>query len=481
MASNPCDNIAADGSATGLSFCRVNEPIDGTIWTYQQPDEISSFGATLDTVSRQPLSLNRAARKGTITSLSAEVGFTADQLVDNLAYFLDALVFSTWKGNNPNGLNVTAVAAGGYTVAVGGTDFAMNDLVYASGFGNPANNGLKRVATGTTGTLVAVTGLTPETSVGKIYKAGSVVAPGGVTMDTTGNLLASGDLVDFTLMNLTPGQYIGFSGFSATADGVARIRAISATELTLDQHTGIPATTTPTGEVQLYVGSFVRNVAMGAPDYQCTPFTAEAAFNTNPPTYEYARGVLLNQIAFNNSLEDKTTLELTFIAEDVEPMSVTRLPGNWVDYKRNEAFNTATDFSDLRLFIKDDPTGGTTYFKDTTLTVNNNLSGESVLGKLGPEFINLGNFEVTLDTEVVLTDTRVAQAVRNNTTCALQFVQQNNEGALVVDLPSITLGDGTKNIAANEKVKVTTACTAFLDDDHGYVVGFTLFPYLPRL
>ena len=190
--------------------------------------------------------------------------------------------------------------------------------------------------------------------------------------------------------------------------------------------------------------------------------------------------MLLNQIAFNNSLEDKTTLETTFICEDVEAMTENRLPGIWENYDRTEAFNTSSDFTDLRLFITGDLTGDTTFFKDTTLTINNNLSGESVLGKLGPEFINLGDFAVTLDTEVVLTDTRVAAAIRNNTTCGLQYTQQNNDGAIVVDLPTMTLGDGAKNIEANSKVRLTTSGTAFLDDDYGYVIGFTLFPYLPR-
>lgn len=480
MAQNPCDNKAADGSATSLSLCRVNEPDSATVWTYQEPNEVSSWGASLETVSRQPLSLDRAARKGTITSLSAEAGFTADQFIDNLAYFLDSLVFSTWKGNNPNATDSTGATATGYTVASGGATFAEGNLIYVSGFDIPANNGLKVVGAGSTATNISVTGLTADTSTGKIYKAGVQYPSGSLIMDAQGNLVSAASTVDFTTLNLSVGQVIGMAGFSTAADGTARVRAVTATMITLDHHSGVPAAITPAGNVSLYIGSFVRNVSMDHADYQCVPFTGEARYNTNPTTYEYARGMLLNQIAFNNSLEDKTTLETTFICEDVEAMTETRLPGIWENYDRTEAFNTSADFTDLRLFITGDLTGDTTFFKDTTLTINNNLSGESVLGKLGPEFINLGDFAVTLDTEVVLTDTRVAAAIRNNTTCGLQYTQQNNDGAIVVDLPTMTLGDGAKNIAANEKVKLTTTGTAFLDDDYGYVVGFSLFPYLPR-
>jgi len=480
MALDPCDNRAADGSATSISLCRVNEPDSGTVWTYQEPNEVSSWGASLETVARQPLSLDRAARKGTVTSLSAEAGFTADQFIDNLAYLLDALVFSVWKGNNPNGTASTGATASGYSVVSGGTAFTQGTLVYVSGFDMAANNGLKVVGSGSTNTNIAVTGLTVDTSTGTVYKAGIRYSTGSLTMDAQGNLVSAATAIDFTTLGLTPGQVIGLTGFSTDADGTARVRQVTATQITLDHHSGTPAAITPSGNVDLYIGSFVRNVSMDNVDYQCVPYTGEARYNTTPTTYEYARGMLLNQIAFNNSLEDKTTLETTFICEDVEAMTETRLPGIWENYDRTEAFNTSADFTDLRLFITGDLTGDTTFFKDTTLTINNNLSGESVLGKLGPEFINLGDFAVTLDTEVVLTDTRVAAAIRNNTTCGLQYTQQNNDGAIVVDLPTMTLGDGAKNIAANEKVKLTTTGTAFLDDDYGYVVGFSLFPYLPR-
>ena len=52
MALDPCDNRAADGSATSISLCRVNEPDSGTVWTYQEPNEVSSWGASLETVAR---------------------------------------------------------------------------------------------------------------------------------------------------------------------------------------------------------------------------------------------------------------------------------------------------------------------------------------------------------------------------------------------------------------------------------------------
>lgn len=480
MALDPCQSGAADGNGLSLSFCRVNEPIVGTSWLYQLPNEVGSWGATLETTASQPLSLDRQARKGTVTSLSGEAQFTADQNIDMLAYWLDALVFSVWKGNNPNATAITGATALGFTIASGGAAYLQNDLIYTSGFDIDSNNGLKVVGSGSTGTNIAVTGLTVESKAARLYRAGKRFVTGSFTMDATGNLVATATGVDFTTLGLTAGQHIGFSGINAAVDGTARVVSVTASQINLTRHSGTVAAYTPVGAVDLYIGSFVRNVSLDDTDYQCTPFTGEARYNTAPNTYEYGRGMLLNQVAFGNSLEDKSTMELSFIAQDFDPMTETRLPGVWEDQTRTEIFNTSADFADLRLFIEGDLTGDTTYFKDTTLTVNNNLSGETVLGKLGPQFINLGNFEVTLETEVVLTDTRVAAAIRNNTTCGLQYTQQNNEGAVVVDIPSMTLGDGAKNIAAGEKVKLSTTGTAFRDTDLKYSVGFTLFAYLPR-
>ena len=108
-------------------------------------------------------------------------------------------------------------------------------------------------------------------------------------MDAQGNLVSAATAVDFTTLGLTPGQVIGLTGFSTGADGTARVRQVTATQITLDHHSGTPAAITPSGNVDLYIGSFVRNVSMDNVDYQCVPFTGEARYNTNPTVRICAR------------------------------------------------------------------------------------------------------------------------------------------------------------------------------------------------
>src|SRR5690606_38259221 len=126
-----------------------------------------------------------------------------------------------------------------------------------------------------TNTNIAVTGLTVDTSTGTVYKAGIRYSTGSLTMDAQGNLVSAATAVDFTTLGLTPGQVIGLTGFSTGADGTARVRQVTATQITLDHHSGTPAAITPSGNVDLYIGSFVRNVSMDNVDYQCVPFTGE--------------------------------------------------------------------------------------------------------------------------------------------------------------------------------------------------------------
>lgn len=46
---------AADVNATRLSVAKVCEPVSGTPWTVQQPNEISSYSADITKTQRTPI------------------------------------------------------------------------------------------------------------------------------------------------------------------------------------------------------------------------------------------------------------------------------------------------------------------------------------------------------------------------------------------------------------------------------------------
>jgi len=476
---------AADSNATALSVCRECEPTVATKWTNMQPNEISDFSPKIDTTARNPLSLDRNNRKGTITGLTAEPGFTSDTFMDVLRYFGDAFLYSVWKGAAPFGMEPSGVTATGYTVASGGA-IAAGTLVYASGFAVAANNGLKVVTSGSTATEIKVSGLTAEaTTTGDLHIVGVQAASGDITVNAAGNLTST--VLDFTTLGLTVGQHIHIGGataglkFATAADyGLARVEGISAHLLTLgNKQTAFAADIGTSITLQLFFGSFVRNVSVSDADFQRVRHTMEVRYNTAPVVYEYARDAYANTLSLAFPNEDKSTIELGFIAKDIEAPTSTRKSGaSWSDMTQATAFNTVSDFCRLRV-VESDPLGMDTYFKDTTIKIDNGASGETVLGNLGAAFVNLGNFGVTLDTETVMVNGAVLAAIRSNETVSMTMGLRNQDGGFVLDIPAMTLGDGSKNISEGEKVKIKTTGEVFKSDRLGYSLGLSLFGYLP--
>lgn len=477
---------AADTNSTGLSVCKDCEPTVLTPWLNMQPNSIESFSPEIGVTARNPISADRNNRKGTITSLAASPSFTQDTMMDGMRYFGDAFLYTVWKGQPVAGKLPTATTATGYTVPTGPI-VAAGTLVFAAGWANPANNGLKVVTSGSTATEIKVAGLVAETATAAavLHIVGVRAAADDVVVDADGNLTATA--LDFTTLGLTVGQHVQVGGvatvnrFANAADyGIARVEAIAAGKLTLGNTNMQFVADTGTGkQIDLYFGSFARNVGVNDADFLRTRFTMEARYNTSPVLYEYARDCYSNTMALSFPNEDKSTMELGFVGKDIEaPTSTRKLGASWTDMAQTTAFNTASDFARLRL-VDVDPLGMSVFFKDTTINIDNGATPETVIGNLGAAFVNLGNFTVTLDTETVMVDGAVLAAIRANTTVSLTMGLRNDDGGFVVDLPSMTLGDGAKNLAVDEKVKIATSGAVFKDDRLGYSMSISLFGYLP--
>lgn len=483
-----CENSkAADTNATGLAVTKSDMPATAdTQWLYMEPNDISSFAATIEKVARDPISQDRQRRKGSITSVSTAPQFTADMTLEMIHYYMDSFLFSVWKGLQPDSYDVTdAIAASStYTVETGGAVLAAGTLVYADGFVNPENNGLKTVASGTATTIVVNETLVDETTSNKVrlYVVGVRGATGDLQIDAEQNLIST--TLDFTTLGLTAGQYINIGGAATAnqfdnASGKARIAIIEANKLTLEARDAAYTTDPGTGkDVDILFSAFVRNVPVGDADFLKQFFHMEATYNTDPMLYEYADCVVNNTLAINNALQDKATLDLAFVGFDLQPPTDTPRDGVRSNQVETEPFNTSSDIMRLRVTDTDD-NGVTTFFKDTNISINNNVAAEYVLGQLAAEFMNFGNFEVDIETSVLFTDPVVLSAIRNNTTLGIDMSYKNGDGGFVLSLPCGTFGDGSKSFPRNQKVTVTAPFMAHRDEDRGYTMGVSLFWYLP--
>ncbi|MES0340682.1 MAG: phage tail tube protein [Candidatus Humimicrobiaceae bacterium] len=465
------------------------------IWKILEPNAISTFGATITTVERSPISAERQRKKGVITDLDSAVEFDADLTIEHFDDFIEGFVFSSFIG--PEEMIPTATTISAYTIPTG-TAHPQDTLVFARGWTNPENNGLKVVDTGSTTTSVPIEGAglvvetPPATQNATLEVTGFRFALNDLEIDADGNLITT--VKDFAELGLTPGQSIWVGGDVAlnqfaTADdkGFARVVVIETNKLTIDKTSQVfTIDDGDTKEIELYFGRFVRNVTVDDGDFLERSFTFEGAYdNLAEPgpgdAYEYAKGNFCNTFGWDLPLTDKSTFTASFVGTDTEPPTETRDPegGNAIQVVQSSPFNTSTDIARLRIQEADE-TGLTTDFKSITLTLNNNVSPEKVLGLIGARYMNSGNFEIDMETQLVFTDPDVIAAIRNNDRVTMDFAVRNDDGVILIDIPSMTLGAGDREFPVNESILINITGQAYGDTTFGTSIGVSKFPYAPN-
>lgn len=379
-------------------------------------------------------------------------------------------------------------------------------------------NTIDTTATGTNGTWATATLLTGAD--GQVTATGSVLvdetpsAIANVTLEVAGIRGAAGDLVInasgnlasttlvFTTLDWVAGQAIHIGGQAAANRffgngsgenfGFARIVSISANEVVLDKKITPFVTDDGTDdnsggtplEIDILFGRYIRNVGVDDVDFLEQSLTFEAAWDglatDLTDEYEYALGNFCNEVTFELPLTDKATATFGFIGTDANAPTGTRKTGaaTPLDPVQTTAFNTTADIARLRI-TKADESGLTTDFKSVTLTLNNNVSPEKVLSTLGAKFMNSGIFEVDLETQVLFTNGEVLAAIRNNETVTMDFTLQNSDGGMFVDIPAMTLGDGSRDLPINESVLINISGQAFRDPIFNTSLSVSIFPWLP--
>jgi hypothetical protein len=464
------------------------------VWEYLEPNDITTFGATISTVARNPISNQRARRKGTVVDLNSAVAYNADLTLSQFLNLAQGFLFSTFTDVGDSGQGVfapTAVTATGYTVAANG-DLSDGYLIFARGFSNPENNGLKVTAGTSTTTEVKAAGLVAEGSPpagARLEVVGFRTATGDLDVDASGNLTSTA--LDMTTLGLTVGQAV-FVGGDAAANqftnaenaGIARVVSIAAGELVIEkkeQAFVLEANTTQ--DVDLYFGPFLRDVPVTDASFAQRWYQLEARFDgltDIDPAYEYAINNNANEMTIQMPLTDKVTVAIGLIGTDTEVPTGSRKSGSFVDPVQTEALNTTNDFATLR--VQDSAESAlSTYFKSLNLVINNGIQPEKVLANLGAIDMNYGEFAVTGNAELLFTHAAIVDAIRSNDTVGMDFTLRNGDGGVVFDMPSVTLGNGGKTFPRNESVRIQIEGNAFLDPAIGYSFGITHFGFMPSI
>lgn len=502
-------------NGTTLSFAR--EASLGVLpgspqWYELEPNSINSFGTTISKEARSPISQARARRKGVVTDLDSAVEIEADLTLSHLRLFAESFMFSRAVG--ADAYLTSAATATGYTVPAlsaaqagrllySGAGAGAVSLVYASGFILDANNGINAVnaAHAAAATEIKVAGNAAEVpavdSLVEVMVAGVRGAAGDLKIDAQGNLTSI--VLDFTTLGIAPGQVIYLGGldvanqfFNDANTGFARVRIVAANKLTLDKKDAPFAlddgTDTGAGGANLRIdilfGQFVRNVDVNDADWREYSNQFELSSPNLMPGgvtgYEYSLGNYADALSLTIPLTGKATVTLGFVGTDtLKPNTARALDA--ADAKaggQTESFGSASDIARLRAQDVDEA-GLTTDFKSATFTLTNNVAGEKVIAKLGPKYLNVGNIEVDVETQVIFTNPDVIERIRCNRTIGLDWIMRNGDGGVAFDLPTGTLDGGGREYPANQSVLLNGTFMAHEENEFGYTLGLSFFPVLP--
>lgn len=491
--------------------------VAGTSWFALEPNAINTFGAAITTVARSPISANRQRRKGTVTDLDSAVDFEADITLSAFRDFIEGFCFSSGINSDVTELAATAAETTGdtYTIAAlsaaQANKFEIDTLIWAEGFTNAGNNGLKVIdtdAVATDTTLAVANNLVDEASPpasARLSFAGHRIAaldaPTWTYAAPLATLALTGIGTELAALGLTPGQFVHFGSIATEGSttiqnawqqsvandgfGWARVRQITNDAVVFDKLDAALKFTDAAiaTAVDILFGEFIRNVATSDADYLERSFQFEAAYpnlDTGGGTmYSYAKGNFCNEVQFQLPLTDKAVATFGFIGTDTDnPVSAgSRKAGASSAATPNytSAFNTSSEIARLRITDTDEA-GLTTDFKDLTFTINNNVSPEKVLGTLGAAYINTGGFDIGFETQLVFTNADVVARIRENTSVTMDFILKNADGCIAFDIPSLSLGDGSLDFPVNESVLINTTGAAEEDGVFGTSLGISICP-----
>jgi len=455
-------------------------------WVTQEWNDLNGLGATITSVARAPVNQDLMELEGAVSDLDSAVDFQTDLTYSAFTNFEQGAFYSVLKAQL--NFDPTDVTGTGFTVAADG-DLADGTLFFTRNYADALNNGLF-VSASSTATEIKPSGgvveAIPSLST-KLDVVGIQGAAGDIELDGDGNLVST--ILDFTTLGIEVGQSIYVGGNTtatkfATADylGLARVRIVAAKLITLDKRDWEVSTADAgaTKTIQLFIGSFIRNVAQNHADFLEETYTFEAEFGgmDEGTVYEYPTGNKLNTMSLDFPLTDKAGMTIAFIGLDTPDPTSSQASGNRLATYEKAAFGTTSDFA--RLSLKDSALSDySTCFKNLTLEINRQVSAEKCLGTLGATGMNIGTLMVTGTASVIYNDSDLISATRGNETTTLDFATYNDDGCLHFDIPSMKFESANKSFPVNESVLVDVTLKTFKDSYFGYVISCTQYPYLP--
>lgn len=359
---------------------------------------------------------------------------------------LEAALFGAWQNTNQRynavaDTDITDVASGTGTVTVSnGTAFAANDVCKLEGFTNAPNNGVF-VATGgsaTTAVFGAGAGMSNEAAPplgALIKKVGVQGASGDITATASG--LGSTTL-NWTTHGLQVGQWIKVGGATAgtqfaTAanNGYARITAIAASALTLDNLPSGWGVDSGAGKtIQVFFSDVLINGV--------TPksVTIEKAFlDQTVPSYLVYTGMMPGSLSLSLSSGQLGTGSLSYVGMGHSAGTVTL--GSPQAASVENVLSASASVG--RIAENNAAVVSPNFIRSMTINVQNNLRTQNAVGSLSPVGVGTGRCDITGQMETYFGDLTLYNKCRNAqaTSVNVRFSDAASLRALIFDLRAI--------------------------------------------
>lgn len=340
-----------------------------------------------------------------------------------------------------------------------GTSVKAGHLIRSTGFANANNNTVRKVTSATATTIVVGASILTDEAAppagARIKVVGFEGASGDITATASG--LASTTL-DFTTLGLSVGQWIKIGGsatsnqFATTAcNGWARITAIAAHALTLDNLPSGWTTDTGTGKtIRVFFGDLIKN---GTTLYGLSierSFLGQAA-----PTHIIQRGMCGNSLRLDFASE-------RIITGAVEFIGLSGSQGTSANGSTYAAAPTGTAMA-ANASVGRIAEGGVTvaspnWVRTAGISLANNLRTQTAVGTVGAVGIGMGECEVTVSLESYFGSNALYQKLLAGTPTSVNLRSTQNSQAVIADVPRLTLTDGSPN-AAGKNQDVTLGLT----------------------
>lgn len=501
------NNKTIDSNVTSL-FIAEEESLkvlpDDPIWHGIEVNSYSDIGGSTTLLQRETINPSRQIKKGKVVDLEANAGFSLDMTKKIFPWLMQGFMFANAREKfssqplNENKLAISEVTNDGYTFATSlPKKLPTGTLIYASGFKNYVNNGLKNVTRIDANNIIVSNTLVAESAIpssAKITMVGFKFAVNEIIFSVNAGqlpqLVLNTEKVNFTNLGLIPGEWIWLGGDSEnssfdTNKGWARIASVDDKVLTFDDTDFIPTTeNSSTVALEIYFGTVIKNenrqdlILKKSYCIERTLGNDETGIQA-----QYVHGAVANELTINLATAQFVTADLGYVAcNSSTKKGQDRLIGERLPLDNTDAFNTTSNIYRQKLSIIDEtsstPSALFAYVTDSSLSIANGVTGIKAIGILGSVDLSVGNFNVTGSLTAYFSKVNAIEAIKNNADVGFSTILASENTGMIFDIPLLSLSGGIPAVEKDQKITIPLEKTG-AENKHGYTMMYQTFDYLP--